>query len=151
MALLPDARHRNSLGLEPAHQLEGAAPFSSVLECVVVVIELRVGIGLVGEPERLREVVLTEYREPRRPSQRAVVVQRLVDHVPAADPAPERPTTVWIWSRSRWRSVSRLTGWPLESWTTQRGVCLCHTSVWPTMNIRWRSPNATYWSAAVKS
>src|SRR2546430_11528247 len=89
MALQPDARHRNSLGPEPAHQLEGAAPFSSVLECVVVVIELRVGIGLVGEPERLREVVLTEDREPRRPSQRAVVVQRLVDHVPAADPAPE--------------------------------------------------------------
>src|SRR2546430_3473425 len=91
MALQPDARHRNSLGPEPAHQLEGAAPFSSVLECVVVVIELRVGIGLVGEPERLREVVLTEDREPRRPSQRAVVVQRLVDHVPAADPAPETP------------------------------------------------------------
>src|SRR2546430_7853463 len=31
----------------------------------------------------------------------------------------KRPTTVWIWSRSRWRSVSRLTGWQLESWTNR--------------------------------
>src|SRR2546426_992775 len=54
-----------------------------------------------------------------------------------------------MWSRNRARSVSRLTGLPLESWNTHRGVCWCHTRVCPTMNIPSRSPNAARSTASI--
>src|SRR5262245_35978592 len=56
-----------------------------------------------------------------------------------------------MWSRIRARSVSRSAGAPSLPANTQAGVWLCQTSVWPTTNIPFFSPKATYRSAGSKS
>src|SRR5438552_256325 len=91
VVLQPDGRDRDSLVSEPPDQLDGALPLGRALELVVVVVQLRVGVGLVGKPERRGEVVLSQNREPGGASQRAVVVERLVHDVPALDPAAVAP------------------------------------------------------------
>ena len=82
------SRPRRSERPRPASRFTSAtAPlrFGRVVERVVVVVELRVGVGLVRELERLHEVVLADDRVPRRMAKRAVIVERFVHHVPAFD------------------------------------------------------------------
>ena len=88
MILQPHGGDRYPLVPKPPDQLDGAPPLGRALELVVVVVQLRVGVGLVGEPERRGEVVLSQNREPGGAAQRAVVAERFVHDVPAFDPAP---------------------------------------------------------------
>src|SRR5829696_8376809 len=59
------------------------------LDVVVVVEEDRLRVGLVGPAERVGDVAGADGAQPDRVSQRAVVVEGLVDDVPGPDPAAE--------------------------------------------------------------
>jgi hypothetical protein len=87
VALLADPIDAQTLRLEPPDETYGGVPLRRLPEVVVVVVELRLGVGRVSELERLRDVVLADRLEPRRPPERAVLVEGLVDDVPAADAA----------------------------------------------------------------
>jgi hypothetical protein len=80
-----------------------------------------------------------------------VLVERLVDHVPALDAPLVATDDVEMCSFIRASSSSRDSGCPCAFSNTHRGVWLCHTSVCPTMNIPYFSPNATYASEGAKS
>ena len=126
----------------------------------VVVVQLGVGIGGVGEVERLLDVVVADRRVPRlaalaRAADRAgaklaVVVDRFVDDVPAVDAAFVAADDGVDVLLIRASAVSRSSGLPSTPANAQSGVWLCHTSVWPTMNMSFFSPNSTYWSAGSK-
>ena len=85
--LQADGGHRDSGSLEFLDQLHRAVPLGRILHRIIVVVEFRLGVGFVGEFEGLDEVVLADDLEPGRLAQRAVFVQRLIDHIPASDPA----------------------------------------------------------------
>ena len=85
--LLADPVDAQALRLQPLDEAHGGVPLGRLPEVVVVVVELRVGVGLVGELEGLREVVLADRLEPGCLPQRPVLVEGLVHDVPAADAA----------------------------------------------------------------
>jgi hypothetical protein len=59
-----------------------------MLQAIVVEVQLGTGIGLMGGGERLLDVIVADDRPPRRPPQRAVILERFVDDVPSQDAAP---------------------------------------------------------------
>ena len=120
---------------------------------VVVVVQLGVRIGLVGKLIGLVDVVVADDFEPLRLAASCRRgIDRFVDDVPAVDPAlvaADHGVDVLSHPRQQRLAVERLAVVILR--TTQAGVWLCQTSVWPTMNMPCFSPNSTYLSAGSKS
>ena len=86
MTLLADGVDAQSALLQIPDDADRAGALGrSRRQIEVVVVQLGAGIRLIRELERLGDVVVADAPAPRRITQRAVVVQRLVDDVPAAD------------------------------------------------------------------
>ncbi|SPE43314.1 hypothetical protein SBA3_880047 [Candidatus Sulfopaludibacter sp. SbA3] len=71
--------------LQVLDQIDRTFALGFVLNGVVVVIELAVGVGLVGILEGFYQIVLADDVQPLRFAQRAVFIESFVDNVPASD------------------------------------------------------------------
>ena len=151
---------RTPLALQRLHQLRDRLDLCRMPLVVVVVVQLGVGVGRVGELERLLDVVVADGRVPRLAalpggptgplrSLPLSSIASLTTSQPLMRPL-YRPTTVSMCSSIRASAVSRSSGLPSTPANAQSGVWLCHTSVWPTMNMPCFSPNSTYLSAGSK-
>src|SRR5690625_1514497 len=85
MPLHPDAIDSNSLTKqlldEPVHPLA----LGAIDQAVIVVVELRIGIGLVSKLKSLGNVIIPDDLEPRAVSQ-LPAFHRFVHNIPAVNP-----------------------------------------------------------------
>lgn len=88
MALVADAVDADAVLLEEFHDTHGALELGTqVLQVVVIVVKLRCGIGGGGGTEGNGDVCLANNAEEDAVAVGAVLIQRLVDHVPVVAPA----------------------------------------------------------------
>ena len=143
VSLVADAVDAQPARLQVLDQPDHARALRRLLEVVVVVIELDVRIGFMGEFERLGDVVVADAVVPRRLAQRAILVDRLVDDVPAMDlslVATDNGVNVVAHPREQRLAIGRLAIGALKH---PRDVCECHTRLWPTTCIFRSRPNCT--------
>ena len=79
--------HLDAGVLQFLDQAHGAIALGRILHRIIVVIEFGFRVGLARVFEGLRDVVLADDLEPGTLAERAVFIERFVDHVPAADAA----------------------------------------------------------------